>query len=186
MGFEVLAYILNGEKECRYFSYGTDGVSLPLNFTENVEKSRMFENAPGWLMETLRNKPITANFHSRSISKKFFESNSDMNATWNLLSTNEDANGIVFVSTVEHNLLPIYGSQWHPQKNQFVYAEVEDPVNHSVGAIRVMQYFADFFANELRKSCNVYPEEDFAKDQIWNYKIVYSPSSLTLKFYFDN
>ena len=35
------------------------------------------------------------------------------------MSTNTDENGIEFVSTIEHKTRPIYGTQWHPEKNNF-------------------------------------------------------------------
>ena len=185
MGYEVLLYILNGEQECRFNSSGTHGVSLALNFSSNFHESRLFGTAPDWLISELSNQPITANFHTKSVALNFYESSQALMKSINVLSTNVDGDGIEFISTVEHKNLPVYGLQWHPEKNQFIYETANDVIDHSLNAVKVMQYFGNFLSEELSKSCHEYPEDEFVIDQIWNYKIVYSSTDLKLKFYFD-
>jgi gamma-glutamyl hydrolase len=66
---------------------------------------------------------------------------------WRFLTTNEDSGGLEFISTLEHRVYPIYGLQFHPEKN--VYEWREDKRHpHSAEAIRVSQYFGNFFVNE--------------------------------------
>ncbi len=43
--------------------------------------------------------------------------------------------GNAFVSTVEHNELPLYASQWHPEKNSFEFA-----VNHDGTPVEVIRH----------------------------------------------
>lgn len=55
---------------------------------------------------------------------------------------------MTFVSAYKY---PIYGTQWHPEKNAFNW----DPryvINHDAHAVRVAQYFANFFVNEGRQT----------------------------------
>ena len=42
---------------------------------------------------------------------------------------------------------PIYGTQWHPEKNSFNW-NPHFVINHGAHAVRVAQYFANFFVNE--------------------------------------
>ena len=78
-----------------------------------------------------------------------------------MITTNQDAtnSNLTFVSTMEHKHLPIYGVQWHPEKNQyeFVLNDNYRHIPHDYDAILIGEYFANFFVNEARKSCSVFP-----------------------------
>jgi gamma-glutamyl hydrolase len=58
-----------------------------------------------------------------------------------------------------------YFSEWNPT----------EAINHSFDAVSAMQYFAQFFVNEARKSNHKYPnaEEEY-KALIYNYNAEYS------------
>ena len=47
---------------------------------------------------------------------------------------------------------PIYGTQWHPEKNAFNW-NPHYVINHSAHAVRVAQYFANFFVSEGEFVC---------------------------------
>ena len=63
--------------------------------------------------------------------------------------------------------LPFYATQWHPEKNSFEWCE-ERNIAHSRDAVKVTQYFADFFVNEARKS-----EHRFKSRQLENKYLIY-------------
>ena len=67
--------------------------------------------------------------------------------------------------------LPFYGTQWHPEKNNFEWNEKRKIV-HSYNAVQVAQYFADFFVGEARKS-----QHRFASKELENKYLIhrYSP-----------
>jgi anthranilate/para-aminobenzoate synthase component II len=48
-----------------------------------------------------------------------FAATPSLNTFFNSLSTNKDRNGDEFISTIEAFDYPIYGSQWHPEKNPY-------------------------------------------------------------------
>jgi len=50
----------------------------------------------------------------------------------------------VFVAAYKY---PIYGVQWHPEKNSFEWKN-SSGIPHSSSAIRAAHYIADFFINE--------------------------------------
>lgn len=88
---------------------------------------------------------------------------------YKVLSTNSDGT-LEFVSTIEGSCAvihrccwlgaaliklctaysyPIYGTQWHPEKNPFEFSKAYIP--HSPSAVRTSFYSAEFFVNEGRK-----------------------------------
>jgi len=96
---------------------------------------------------------------------------------FNLISTNNDRKGREFISMVEGKSMPIYGSQWHPEKNQFEFGEYSDGqpyevISHTVAARNAAQYMANFFVDECRKSKHKFPSES-AEDAalIYNYPV---------------
>jgi gamma-glutamyl hydrolase len=81
---------------------------------------------------------------------------------------------------------PFYGTQWHPEKNNFEWSQNADYSNldHSPDAIAASQATAGFFLSEARRSPHVFPEE--ARDSLiyssallytgrndWTYEQVY-------------
>lgn len=50
--------------------------------------------------------------------------------------------------------MPFYATQFHPEKNSFEWATRLKGIPHSKNAIRVGQYFANFFVDEGIKIVN--------------------------------
>lgn len=53
-------------------------------------------------------------------------------------------NGLYFDHFSSAYKYPVYAVQWHPEKNNFVWTS-KAHINHDASAVRVSQYFADFF-----------------------------------------
>ena len=47
---------------------------------------------------------------------------------------------------------PVYGVQWHPEKNGFEW-NADQAINHSEHAVAIMQYTANFFVQEGEYVC---------------------------------
>lgn len=69
-----------------------------------------------------------------------------MNNDFNVLSTNFDDNGIEYVSTIEHKRYPIFGTQWHPEKNTYEWKNNSIP--HGLSATRLEHYMMEIFVEE--------------------------------------
>jgi gamma-glutamyl hydrolase len=79
------------------------------------------------------------------------------------------------VSTMEAKNYPFYGTQWHPEKNNFEWSQNADYSNmpHSPNAIAASQATAGFFLSEARKSSHAYPEAE--RDQlIYSARLLYT------------
>ena len=90
-----------------------------------------------------------------------------------LINTNKYG-GVHFVSTMEHKVYPLYGSQWHPEKSQFEW--VDSPaievgnISHHFDAIQVGQYFGNFLVNEARRNGQHFANKtEEAEALIYNY-----------------
>lgn len=76
-----------------------------------------------------------------------FDKNAFLSGNFTILSTNTDRRGKAFVSTMEHNLFPVFGTQWHPEKNAFEFGTNADGtpfevIPHSRQAIEVPSLFS--------------------------------------------
>ncbi|XP_036623791.1 gamma-glutamyl hydrolase [Trichosurus vulpecula] len=184
LGFEELTVLTSGK--LLLTQTNTDGVALPLNFTEDVTKSRMFQNLPKDLLDAFATEPLTSNFHRWSLSLKNFTMNKKLREFYKVLSTNtyED---IEFISTVEAYDYPIYGVQWHPEKSAFEWKNLTGIV-HSPLAIKTSFYMAYFFVNEARKSHHYFASEaEEAKELIYNYNPVFTGNASVFQqcYFFD-
>jgi len=54
---------------------------------------------------------------------------------------------LIDISMVTAIKYPFYGTQWHPEKNQFEWT-TEENINHSREGVLVTQYVADFFVDQ--------------------------------------
>ncbi|XP_065485078.1 gamma-glutamyl hydrolase [Caloenas nicobarica] len=184
LGHEELTYLTSGE--ILLVKTKTNGFALPLNFTSAAKRSRLFKNFPDDVLHALATEPLSSNFHMWSLSMKNFTKNEKLRNFYNVLTTNTN-DEVEFISTMEAYKYPIYGIQWHPEKNVFEWKN-SPGIPHSPSAIRAAYYVAEFFVNEARKSLHHFPSEDEeTKELIYNYTPVYTGtfSSFQQAYFFD-
>ncbi|XP_074029676.1 gamma-glutamyl hydrolase isoform X1 [Leptinotarsa decemlineata] len=171
MGFQVLIFAQKGidlRTDC-----SLKKVALPLDFTEGYESSDLFSKAPREILRILGTKNVTYNQHQYCLTEEVLNNNGVL-TDWNILSTNRDASNVEFISTMENRKYPFYGVQYHPEKNIF---EFKDGVGipHTIEAVQVSQFFANFFVNKCRKNNNTFPDEQTEMNSlIYNYNPVYT------------
>jgi gamma-glutamyl hydrolase len=167
-----------------------ENYSIPLDFTKSASTSKLFKDSPTDIMQILSEKNVTMNNHHYGIWTESFKSNGELNGFFDVLSTNKDRAGHEFVSTIESFDYPIFGTQWHPEKNIFEwqknqYGEPYEAINHSRDAVHIAQYTTNFFVDQARLSKHSYSdksEED--KALIWNYPVYKTGGSFVQKYYF--
>ena len=93
-------------------------LSIPLDFTAEAKESRLFQHS-GIIYDILAKENVTMNNHHYGIYPEHFQATPALTSMFKMLSTNKDRKGVEFVSTIEAFDYPIYGSQWHPEKNDF-------------------------------------------------------------------
>eukprot|EP00163_Fabomonas_tropica_P014128 TRINITY_DN257_c0_g2_i1.p1 TRINITY_DN257_c0_g2~~TRINITY_DN257_c0_g2_i1.p1 ORF type:complete len:372 (+),score=77.82 TRINITY_DN257_c0_g2_i1:159-1274(+) len=175
MGFELLNMIISQDygilSHCDAEDY-----TLPL---DNMDlSSNIFGKAPstvqGFLADATLN--ITMNNHQQCVTTDTYGQNSKLQAFYKVVSTNTDRQGLEFVSTFEANNYPIWGYQWHPEKNQFEW-NVAEVIQHTPEAIEAMSYLQRFFIDQARASQNSFPDPKSESEAlIYNYNPLYTES----------
>ncbi len=160
LGFEELSVLETGNGDVISLNVVATNLALSLQLTPNARSSRLFRSFPRRLIRALRTQRITFNSHDHGLLVKEYVSNSALNSFFNILSFNEAPAGQIFVSTIEARNYPFYGTQWHPEKNNFEWSQNADYSNipHTPNAIAASQATAGFFLSEARKSRHVFPE----------------------------
>uniref|UniRef100_A0A3P8YK36 folate gamma-glutamyl hydrolase n=1 Tax=Esox lucius TaxID=8010 RepID=A0A3P8YK36_ESOLU len=173
LGFEELTYLTSGEMLLSRTN--TSGVALPLVFTNGTRESRLFKEFPADVLNALASEPITENSHNFSLTLKRYNRNKDLRKFYKVLTTNSDGK-TEFVSTMEAYDFPIYGTQWHPEKNAYEWTRPYIP--HSPSAVRTTFFMGEFFVNEdsaVRKNLHKFDDEEAEKRSlIYNYNPVYT------------
>lgn len=155
-----------------------ENYSIPLDFvsTDVLHQSKLFGHAPEDIIDTLATQNVTMNNHHYGIFTDHFHRTAALTSFFSLLSTNKDRKGKEFISTVEAVEHPIFGIQWHPEKNQFEWGISADgmpyeAINHSADAVRVAQYFANFFVQQARRSTHKFSNVAIEQSLlIYNYR----------------
>jgi gamma-glutamyl hydrolase len=160
LGFEELAVLETGNGDVISLDVTATNLALPLQLTPGARQSRLFRSFPPTLMRALQSQNLTFNSHDHGLLVSEYESTSALSTFFAMLSFNETAAGQFFVSTMEARQYPFYGTQWHPEKNNFEWSENADYSNipHSPNAILASQATARFLLDEARKSRHVFPE----------------------------
>lgn len=138
-GFELLLCLIGGfNKLKRYPAHGF----YPIQITHNGFHSRMFESFSKHYLTYLETHKSCNNNHDYGISPSDFMANSHLRRFYNILATSKDENGAEYVAAIEGKFYPVYGVQWHPERQ------------------RTTGPFVDFFISELKKNkhkCLPYP-----------------------------
>ncbi|XP_066250339.1 gamma-glutamyl hydrolase A-like isoform X2 [Euwallacea similis] len=173
LGMQVLIFAaLRGDRDIRVGCQLVN-VAKALDFTEDYKSSRLYGNASNEVISILERENSTYNLHRFCLTKQVLEDNNLLDF-WRISSTNKDINGFKFISSMEHKDYPIYGIQFHPEKNSFEFKKDSD-FPHSFNSIKVAQYFANFFVNECRKNENGFPNDALeAKELIFNFSPKYT------------
>jgi len=167
LGFEWIMQLASGDDNILTNGFDSENLTLPLNLTATGASSRIlspaasmpvpFNSPPLSVLDAL-NLPVTMNNHNQGVTPASFEASSALRSTFTVISTNVDRKGTEFVSMVEGTSMPVWATQWHPEKNIFEQG-VSLPsglpyevVQHTRAAISVSQYLVGFFVDQCRQS----------------------------------
>ena len=167
LGFEWIMQLASGDDKILANGLDSENLTLALNLTAAAASSRIlaaaastpvaFAETPRSILDAL-GLPVTMNNHVQGVTPGAFAASAALSKTFTVLSTNSDRKGRAFVSTVEAKAMPVWATQWHPEKNIFEQGAVlpsgypYEVVQHTLEAVMVSQYFANFFVAQARRS----------------------------------
>ncbi|KAK3090350.1 hypothetical protein FSP39_011098 [Pinctada imbricata] len=183
-GFELLTALTTGQNLLA--SADAENLPLPLDFSKGYRHSRLFADVPKDIHNILSTQNVTPNFHQFTLTPTNYSKSADLKQFYRVLSTNKDRKGLEFISTFEAYKYPIYGIQWHPEKNNYAW-NPQYNVDHTADGIKVSQYFAEFFVSEARKSSHQFPSMEEEIDAlIDNFNPIFSKNHMFLENYYFN
>lgn len=145
-------------------------VATTIKFVSDPTESKLYRNAPRYLLTALERENITYNAHHDCLMPDIFfkiEALRDYKVVANCI----DKSGVEYVSTIEHKKYPFFAVQSHPEKAAFVWITFRN-IPHSKHAIEIGQYYANFFVNECRKNLAKFHDLEKEKQlQIENFTI---------------
>jgi len=159
---------------------GCHGVSKN-NEWNTAYRSRLYSQIPEDLYDKMTTANLSVFVHYNMIHVEAFQNNALLNATLTPTTFSYDTEGKKYVSSYESPNMPIYGTQYHPEKVAFEW-RAGYPINHGYDAVRLQQYLANFFVNETRKNTNLFPQQE--KYLIDNYHDVVLPNDTYTNLYF--
>jgi len=166
-GFQAIARAISGDVNILDDGFDSENYIIPLNFSADdvVKRARMFDprinvgaDVPV-ILDWLGTRNVTVNMHHQGVTPAKWQNNPHLRDQLTVLATNTDREGRPFVSLFEGTKLPVYGSQFHPEKT--IYEWNPDQVQpHDLAAVTVSQYLMNFFVRQTRQTSEkrVWPE----------------------------
>lgn len=130
-GFELLMFLIGGFTKLK--KYPAQGF-YPLQITNEGHTSKIFQSFPKQYLHYLEHNKSCNNNHEYGISPNDFLKNNHLRRFYNIIATSVDDNGNEYVAAIEGTMYPVYGVQWHPERQK------------TTGP------FIDFFISELKKN----------------------------------
>jgi gamma-glutamyl hydrolase len=162
-GFELLLFLIGNFYKLKH--YPARGL-YPLHITHDGYTSRMFRSFPTRYLNYLENNKSCLNNHEYGISTQDFVDNQHLRRFYNILATSVADNGKEYVAAIEAKYFPVYGVQWHPERQ------------------RTTGYFVDFFISELKKNKHSCPSYPFLRSLMRPHKCIQYPEHRNLLCYF--
>lgn len=173
LGFEALMLLASGlDYSVLHAGFDSWNLPLPLDFVVNPKQTNLFQGAPDSLLAALEKENVTMNNHKSGIDVSAFRGNANLTRTLRMVSRNTGRQGKVFVSTVEGLHLPIFGTQWHPEKNAYEWTPREN-IPHTGAAVDVMQWVANRLVQNARQNARSFGSSEPDR-LIYNWSPVYT------------
>ena len=182
LGHELLLLLASGlNRSVLTAGFDAEYLLLPLDPAPAAPRSRTWGSmiggdVPG-AFSWMTAEAITVNLHSLGVAPADFAGAPPLARDFEVLATNVDRAGRPFVSSFEGRALPIYGSQFHPEKPQFEFTGAY-PIPHGWHALAGNGALARFFVNETKRSARAFasPAEENAA-LLYNWPLVFTAAS---------
>ncbi|CAI2372949.1 unnamed protein product [Moneuplotes crassus] len=120
---------------------------------DSAADSQLYNDMPEHLRTAIQNERITYNNHYDGILLSAWNKYSNLKENYHLIGTSYDRKGVEYVAMFESKDYPIWGFQFHPEKNSFSW-NPNSRIPHSPSAIELTQFFSNFFIKGARRNFN--------------------------------
>jgi gamma-glutamyl hydrolase len=177
---------------------GADGSVLTGGFdSENLTEAVAFAPAAdasslwgeggqlNWAARTLAAEAVAINEHSFGITPADFARSEKLSSTMTVLATQTDRAGKAFTASQEgQGGLPVYSTQWHPEKSLFEWPDASQIV-HNLTAVLSNHFPVAFFASKAAENSRSFADANAEYDAlIYNFSPLYGVTSYFEQLYF--
>jgi gamma-glutamyl hydrolase len=175
MGFEVLHVCANQQFGTIGNFNGKPPYTRSSEFLPAASSSVIFNTLnPEWskrVMDIMSTMNVSLLNHYRGISPQAYAQYPSLGNMFKVLSYMKDKSGSTFVGMVEGVKYPIYGTQFHPEKNIFEWNDAVFP--HFYEAVEMTRFLSNFFVTQARKNPNVFPSNELTPALIYNWPPIF-------------
>ena len=175
LGFELLHVCANNEFATIGNFNGEPSYTQVNQFTSAAATSKIFTDLDvQWgqqIMNILSTQNVSLLSHEHGISPSSYQTFPRLSEMFNVLSTMVDKSGKPFVAIIEAKNYPIFGTQFHPEKN--LYEWNQDSIPHMYNAVMMSTYLSNFIVSQARKNTNQFTPNELTPALIYNYPPVF-------------
>lgn len=176
LGFELIHVCANNQFGTIGNFNGEPAYTAVHHFTRAARSSAIFTYlSPRYgkeMMKIFSTKKVSLLGHRLGISPETYKKYDKLRDMFEILSTMQDLSGSEFIGVIEGKDYPIFGIQFHPEKNSFEFLKPIYP--HDTDAVVTATYLSNFIVSLARKNSNVFPSVELNKQIIYNYPPVYT------------
>jgi gamma-glutamyl hydrolase len=121
LGFELISFLAAEGSSVLTTGWASENLTAVVDWAPQAAASRLWSSdATRAVFATQR---IAFNAHTQGVAPEAFAAAPALASRFTALGTSVDRTGKAFVSTMEGKALPIYATQWHPEKALFEWPE---------------------------------------------------------------
>ena len=160
-GWEILVLAISKNYDILYCEYNDFRVSSPVQLAPAAYKSGPWSALPSRLQNLSETEPFYLYNHFNALLPEDFNQNKLLSNFFEITGISEPVltDGPPFIATAQAKKYPIYGNQFHAEKNAFMWKNGTN-VTHTLDSILATQHIANFFVNEARKNNNTFQSDD--------------------------
>ncbi|OMJ89508.1 hypothetical protein SteCoe_8304 [Stentor coeruleus] len=178
LGFELLHVCANNQFATVGNFNGEPSYTQVHQFTSAATVSKIFTGLSlqfgQQVMSIMSNQNVSLLSHTHGISPSTYQQFPNLSEMYNILSIMHDKSGSPFVGMIEARNYPIWGTQFHPEKN--LYEWNQNSIPHFYNAVVMSTYMSNFFVSQTRKNTNVFPQNELTPQLIYNWPPIFIDS----------
>lgn len=174
LGFEqILTYMSDAPLSRDVLSHtDAEDIYRSLSLSPEAEESLMIRYMPRGVRNTLETENVTINMHEWGVLPSTFHASPSLSSSFIPIATSTDRSlSLSFLSAVEHKDFPIFGVQYHPEKNNYVFSQNHPSFTHTQEAAMASQFMANLFVNASRYNNHKFESEEREREALiyqWN------------------
>lgn len=133
--------------------FDAEDTAAPLLFTPDAAGSQLYGGMRRSALTSLATRPFARESHAWGVSLESLMANEKLAESVRVLSLSSDStDGKVYVSSWEHRTLPVWATQFHPEKNAWEWGDGLHIPHQGEAVVALSQGFANVFVDAARRA----------------------------------